>query len=132
MLMRQTLKKEERLCSQKAIDDLFVKGKSFMAFPFKIIYLPQKLETSYPAQILISVSKKKLKRAVDRNKIKRLIREGYRKNKYLIYDYLKPIQKQCILGIVFVSDQMLDHDFIEAKVIAALNRLREQFEKSNK
>jgi hypothetical protein len=60
-----------------------------------------------------------------------LIREGYRKNKYLIYDYLKSAQKQYALGIIFVSDQVLDYQFIEKKIISALQTLREQIEKDS-
>ena len=129
--MRQTFKKEEKLCSQLLIEKLFTDGKSFSKYPFKILFLPATLETSYPTQILISVSKKKFRKAVDRNKIKRLIREGFRKNKYLIYDYLKSVNKQYIFAIIYISDQMMPFNFIEEKIIASLNRLCENFKKDH-
>lgn len=129
--MRQTFKKEEHLCSRQCIETLFSKGKSLSRFPFKILYHPEKLDTSFPVQIMVSVSKKKFKRAIDRNKIKRLIREGYRKNKYLIYDYLKPTQKQYALAIIFIGDKIVPYSFIEEKIIVSLTSLCEQLKKDN-
>src|SRR6266446_10214859 len=96
---RFTFKKEERLSRKKLIDELFKSGSSFYLAPFRIIFAPpEKIGTGLnlppekvginsgetscaraaPAQVLISVSTKNFKRAVDRNKIKRLIREAYR------------------------------------------------------
>lgn len=77
-----TFKKEERISSEKIIKELFDKGSSFYLYPFKVFFQPNP-DSAYPLhQILISVSKRNFKRAVDRNLIKRRIREAYRLNKH--------------------------------------------------
>lgn len=78
-----TFKKEERLCSKKLIGELLQNGSSFLVYPFRVVWVnqPADLPRPFPAQILISVSKKRFKRANKRNYIKRLVREAYRVNK---------------------------------------------------
>ena len=73
-----TFKKSERLSQKKSIQELFDKGSSFYLYPFKVFFIPSEAPDH---QILISVPKNIFKRAVDRNTIKRRIREGYRLNK---------------------------------------------------
>ena len=84
----QTFTKEERLSSNLAIANLLRDGASFSVHPFKAVWTQEKKETKFPAQIAISVSKISFKKAVDRNRIKRLVREAYRKNKSVLYDFL--------------------------------------------
>lgn len=76
--------KREKLCSTKSMDILFSSGESFVAFPLRVVYIVREKEAEDDSDIsvLISVSKKKFKRAVKRNRIKRLIREAYRLNKF--------------------------------------------------
>ena len=87
-IKRYTLSKEERLSWKRYIDLLFEKGQSFVAFPLRVVYLPLEEEMSAPVSILISVPKKKFKRAVKRNLIKRQVREAYRVRKYDLIDPL--------------------------------------------
>ncbi len=77
---KYTFPKRERLCSIKSIDSLFSGGESFIAYPLRVVYRieTENDETQRSASLLISVSKKKFKRAVKRNRVKRLIREAYR------------------------------------------------------
>ena len=79
----QTLSKKERLCSVKDIESLFKKGKSSFVFPLKVVFIKKESEEKKlkPTRLLISVPKRNFKRAVDRNRIKRQIREGYRLQK---------------------------------------------------
>ena len=100
-----------------------------MVFPFKIVYFPQSNDTAFPVQVLVSVSKRKFKKAVDRNKIKRLIRESYRKNKYIIYDLLRTIDKQYAIAIMYIGDKIFTYSFTDEKIIATLNRVSEQIKK---
>ena len=81
-IRRYTLSKEERLSWKRYIDPLFAKGQSFVAFPLRVIYLPLEEEMPARASFLVSVPKKKFKRAVKRNLIKRQVREAYRTSKH--------------------------------------------------
>ena len=83
---RYTLSKEERLSWKRYIDLLFAKGQSFVAFPLRVVYLAVEEETLAPVSILVSVPKKKFRRAVKRNLIKRQVREAYRVRKYDLID----------------------------------------------
>jgi len=78
--LKQTFKKGERLSSEKSIATLFAEGDSFFQYPFKVVYKKEQSTYPFSVQLLISVSKRNFKKAVDRNKIKRLIREAYRKS----------------------------------------------------
>ena len=77
--MQQTYNKEERLKKKKLISQLFNEGKSITIFPVKLVYLETEHEGHYKVQAGVSVAKRNFKKAVDRNKIKRLLREAYRK-----------------------------------------------------
>ena len=68
-------------------------SKSFSIFPIRVVYMPVE-QGEAPASILISVSKRRFKRAVKRNRVKRQIREAYRKNKYLLVDELQRREKR--------------------------------------
>ncbi len=77
-VVKFTFKKSERLSSKKDIQELFNNGSSFYLYPFKVITLPA--DTSKLHQVLFSVPKRLFKRAVDRNLLKRRMREAYRLN----------------------------------------------------
>jgi ribonuclease P protein component len=77
---RFTLKKEERIRNVKQIEYLFSHGQSFVSYPLRVVFVEQEGVTPSQVSIFVSVPKKKLKSAVDRNRIKRLIREAYRLN----------------------------------------------------
>lgn len=76
-----SLSKSERLCSQTLFDELLTSEFSFVKYPFRVVFKDSSQPGPFPARIAISVSKKKFKRAVKRNRIKRLAREAYRLNK---------------------------------------------------
>ena len=88
---KYTLTKSERLCSKTLIERLFAGGNSsFPAFPLRVVYMwLEPSEGTSDVSILISVPKKRFKRAVKRNAGKRQVREGYRRNKYLLLDAMK-------------------------------------------
>lgn len=126
----QTFKKEERLSSKKVIDRLFLKGKSFIISPFRVVWLEDEPEINYTAQVLISISKKNFKRAVDRNLLKRRTREAYRKNKAPFNDFLKIKSKSCVLALLYITGEPMKYEEIEEKIILILKRLQREYEKN--
>ncbi len=116
----QTFSKNERLCSRILIDRLIEKGKSFNHSPFRITWLPI-AESSAPIKVVISVPKRSFKKAVDRNKLKRQIREVYRKQKQSVYDVLAG--KKIVVMIIYTAKTKLEFSEIEQKLIEALERL---------
>jgi ribonuclease P protein component len=124
--LRQTFKKAERLHGKKQIDALFNNGDSFFVYPFKVIYLIEEFEDKKLPQVLISVSRKNFKRAVDRNRIKRLTREAYRKNKVLITNTASDRCISISLGLIYTAKTILSYAEIEKKIILLLQRLSEQ------
>lgn len=102
--------KREHLCGTTAIDNLFSKGKRIHAFPLSVVFLKRKDEL--PSRILISVAKKRFHNAVDRNRIKRLIRAAYRQNKFPSgYD----------VALIYVSDKIESYEVIENKIKYIVN-----------
>ena len=116
-----TLKKTERLCSKKVIDKLFSEGESFLAFPIKVVFKTTELPQSVPVQAGFSVSKKIFKRAVKRNRIKRLMREAYRLNKQMLP---MPAEKQQMpVFFIFIGKELPSFAQVEKAMKKALYKL---------
>ncbi|MCF8284754.1 MAG: ribonuclease P protein component [Sphingobacteriales bacterium] len=116
-------RKEERLCSIKQIEQLYSLGSSFSFYPFRIIHSSVSTLT-VPAQIVISVPKRKFKRAVDRNRIKRQIREAYRFAKTdLLYPALIEKTLHLHLLIIYTGNEIITTESIRKKLNLALERL---------
>ena len=123
-----TFKKEERLCSKKLLDKLFHNGSSFLVYPFRVVSLSETLEVNSPAQIVIAVSKRKFKHAVDRNLIKRKVREAYRLNKEtLLYSFLRERRLNLLIGIHYIGKEIPEYQFVEKKLKLVLARLIEAY-----
>ena len=125
-----TFTKEERLCNKKLIDGLFHNGSSFLCYPFKVSWLAVDDPQLFPAQVMFSVAKKRYKRAVDRNLLKRRIREAYRlhKQQYL-YSHLSDNDKKIVFSIGYIGKDITPYDFIEKKMLKLLSQLTEQITK---
>jgi len=107
-----TFRKEERLRKEIDIQELFDKGSSFYLFPFKVIVRANPREEVPVHQVLISVSKRHFKRAVDRNLIKRRTREAYRLQKELLD--ASPLNLQ--LALIYSHKEILPFDDIKKKM----------------
>ena len=112
-----TFQKAERLSKEKNIQELFSKGSSFYLYPFKILLLPNP-DQNYPYnQVLISVSSRNFKKAVDRNLIKRRIREAYRLNKATLMGTQK-----LMIAYIYTAKEILTFQEIQEKLIKAFKR----------
>ena len=129
--MANTLHKVERLDKKKIIEKMFAGGsRSFSVFPLRVVYLPVE-ELEADASSLISVSKRRFKRAEKRNRVKRQIREAYRVNKHELLNIL--VERKCRLAIAFIylSDQLVESSIIEDRMRIALVRITEKMATPN-
>jgi ribonuclease P protein component len=126
----QTFSKDERLCSKLLLSALLEKGTSFFVHPFRIIWLETEHPGKHPVQIAISVSKKRFKKAVDRNKVKRAVREAYRQNKQELYDAMSEKGRKGLLLLVYSINTQPVHSEVESKIKLILQRLIKENEKS--
>lgn len=114
-----SLSKEERLCSRKALEELFAGGRqSFSAYPIRAVFMPNGLDV---VRVMVSVSKRYFKRAVKRNRIKRQLREAYRLQK----DLLVPLPGGLDIAFLWTSGEMLPTDKVFQKMHNVLQRVRE-------
>ena len=125
-MLKNTFKKEERLTSKKSFELLFNKGKSFALPPYRFVWI--KAEASDPVKLGISVPKKSFAKSVERNRIKRRIREAYRKNKHSLYELLKKKNLSIDLMILYTAKTELEYKEIEGKMIVSLLKLSEQIQ----
>jgi ribonuclease P protein component len=116
-LAKFTFRKEERLHKEKLIKELFEKGSSFYLYPFKVL-TQRNPDPSFPVhQVMISVSRRNFKRAVDRNLIKRRIRESFRLNKNLL-----PATPKLLIAYIYTAKEILTFAQIQDRLIKTLNR----------
>lgn len=123
--MKKTFTKEERLCSKRKIDSLFHSGSSFIVYPFRVVYLvgPDQ-ENPNPAQVIISVSKRRFKHAHERNRIKRLMREAYRLQKQeFLYQDLNKLSMHLDLAIQYVGKEELSYELLFNKMNKTLKQV---------
>lgn len=124
--------KKEHVISQKQINELFDSGNnhSQVAFPLRAIYRvdTRKTEDDEPVQVLVSVSKKRLHHAVDRNRVKRQIREAYRLNKQQLRDSI-PANQQLTLAFIWLIDSVQPTDVVMVRMQNLLRRITQKMSK---
>jgi ribonuclease P protein component len=124
-MISYTFRKEEKLCSQKIISEIFLTGLSFLCYPLKVVWKYENSPSPYPAQVVFSIPKRLFKRATDRNLLKRQLREVYRYRKNDLYRFLELNQQKIALMIVYIAKEELEFCQIEdamTKVIAMLKK----------
>jgi len=148
-----TLGKKERLKSRKQIDQLFKQGKSFVIYPFKIYYIINPAPTTQQSEKLndsrlrtclpdrqapdsrlafgVGAGTRNFKKAVDRNRIKRLTREAYRMQKNTLQQKLLESQKQLNVFFIYTGKEMPDYLLIKDKTTKILNRLIKIVDENN-
>ncbi|WP_101450811.1 ribonuclease P protein component [Aquimarina sp. MAR_2010_214] len=124
--MKATFNKKEKLKSKKEIELLFSEGKSISKYPVRLVYRRSNFEENIKIKAGVSASKRNFKKAVDRNCIKRLMRESYRKNKYIVPN----TTHQFTFMFLFLGKEMPEYSLIESKIKGILQKFVEQEIKS--
>lgn len=125
MAAAPTFRKRERMVSNLLIEALFDSGRSrsVSAFPLRAVFrTTERREGSAPVQVLISVPKKRFRHAVDRNRVKRQIREAYRHHKELLWQQI-PDDKMMLVGFVWLSDRHSPTAEVEKRIVSILQRI---------
>jgi ribonuclease P protein component len=131
MSRRYFFKKNEHLCLRNEITNVVENGAKFLAYPFLINYVIGDAKNSETTKIAISVAKRNFKKAVDRNLLKRRIREAYRHHKHNLLPIANEQNKFLNVIIVYVSKEKLRYEEIERGIIKSLETLAKILEKSS-
>ena len=121
--MRFTFKKEERLYGHAALENVYTKGKHLHSNAIKIIFTEVSQNNQPACRVVFSVPKRSFKKAVDRNLIKRRMREVYRNHKHILYQHLEAKQKQIHIYFIYTSKQIIEFDELKENIMQALQLL---------
>lgn len=124
---RFTLSKEERICSKKLINELFTgNGRSMTAFPLRVVFMKRTIVDDQPrAAMLVSVPKRYFKHAVDRNRVKRQVREAFRRNKSIIIQNLTDDHDAVAMAFVWLTNEKYPSSEVENRMVRLLTRISE-------
>lgn len=121
-MKNKTFSKEERLCSKRLIDSLFRSGSSFFVYPYRVMFI----HTDVPStvQVLLSVPKRRFRRAVHRNLLKRRMRESYRLQKGdLLYPAIEGKPYGVAVAIQYVGNELSEFSFMRDRMAIVLKKL---------
>jgi len=121
--MNQAFPTIEKLKSKKLLDELFTSGKKLNEYPIKLVYKQLNFEDDVLVKTGVSAPKRNFKNAVDRNRIKRLLREAYRLNKYIIHDVL---EEKYVCMFLYLGKDMPNFETINTKMECLLKKLAEK------
>jgi len=145
LVAMHTFKKNERLGNFRLRQLLFTRGKHFFHYPFRVVWLcfpreelpkvfpgkmiPSNARFTYPSKFLVSVPRRNFNKAVHRNRVKRLVREAFRKNKNSFYSFLDRKNACCLLGMIYAGKNMPDYAATMRSVREVLDILAERIDK---
>ena len=118
--MKENFPQSEKLKDRKLIEQLFKEGSSLKKYPIRLLFLPVPNHAGSDHQVAVSVPRRLYKRAVDRNYLKRILREGYRKNKYLV---IKGLSQPYVLMFIFTGREKTSFDSVNQAVKILLERM---------
>lgn len=123
------LYKYEKLCSRTAINNIFQGGKSAICYPLRAAFsITEKEET--PAQFLITIPKKKVRKAVNRVLLRRRIREAYRLNRGVLLPYLEEKGISIKIAFIYLSDEISDYATIDERMKSLLKKITNTIDKT--
>ena len=124
--LRHTFKKSERLCSRILLDRLFQSdNRSVSAYPVRAVFLPVEESEQQGVSVLISVPKKRFHDAVDRNRVKRQLREAYRKQKHTLVAQMAERGQGLLIAFIYVGDKIESTAYIEKRMVRLLDKIGE-------
>lgn len=124
-----TLSKQERIRSKKLINELFTGtgSRSMTAFPIRVVFLKREHIMNEPkAAMLVSVPKRYFKHAVDRNKVKRQIREAFRRNKPILTDHLQTEGDTIAVAFIWLAACIYPTAEVENRIVQLMKRISER------
>jgi ribonuclease P protein component len=124
MAAQEGLPKYERICKENDIQALFDKGHGISVYPYRVVYLFRHDE-SHPVtvRLLVSVSKKRFHHAITRNRVKRLMRESWRRNKAALYEICERDNISLDVALVYTATVVHSYEEMFAKTKKAVNEL---------
>ena len=123
--MKYSYSKKEKLKSKKTIELLFKEGDSVSEFPLRLVFLETSFDDGSQIKTAVSVSKKHFKTAVDRNNVKRLMREAYRLNKHI---YFNNFRTHYAFMILYIGKTKPTLSLLESKMLVLFDRFRKKIE----
>ena len=121
--------KYERICKESDIQRLFDQGVGFSAYPYRVVYLFYRDETRpVTCRLLVSVSKKRFHHAFKRNRVKRLIRESWRKNKAILYEICQKDNISVDVALVYTATVIHSYEEMFRKTKKAIHEMVKKYE----
>jgi ribonuclease P protein component len=121
--MKYTFNKKEKLTGERLVQEVFASKNRFLNYPLKINYITLSTDDTTNVRVLTGCPKRNFKKAVDRNRIKRLLREAYRLNCHPLKSHMEITQQKMALAIVYIGEEMPNFDLIENKIKKTITRL---------
>ena len=118
-----TYNKHEKLKSRKLLQQLFATARSFSVFPVKVFYMPLDEAVEKTVQVGVGVSARNFRKAVDRNRIKRVLRECYRLNKTVLHEAVNDKKKPLAVFILYLGKELPEYALLDEKMKLALTKL---------
>lgn len=129
---RYTLTKDERIYAQKRIETIFAGSESFIAYPLRVVFTRREVSESEPSvAMLVSVSKRRFKRANKRNAIKRLVREAFRLKKHALADIADMSGIHLDIAFLYLNNELPTFEEIEKSMQKTINVLKKKLVKKN-
>jgi len=121
-----SLYKSEKLCSQTAVSRLFAGGLSAKSYPLRAVFAVSHRAAGAPARFLITIPKKKIRKAVDRVQMRRRVREAYRLNRQYLVPLLREREIKVDIAFIYLSEEKKDYALIEQKMQSLLAQIAEK------
>ena len=124
--------KYERICKESEIQSLFGKGAGFSCYPYRVVFLARPVgDKPVTCRLLLSVSKKRFHHAFKRNRVKRLIRESWRKNKAPLLEICEKDNISVDVALVYTATIIHSYDEMFDKTKKAIHELVKHYQKSH-